>query len=128
MVYTDQTEARKHYTLINSYIPRNARIVDIGCGYGYLSHMLALVSPERQILGIDYDAGKIEIASNCISKQLEQLHCCRYHRICIRPCDVFILSDVLHYCGMTTGRFAQGMYPEPESRGRHPCPRCGQGP
>jgi 1-acyl-sn-glycerol-3-phosphate acyltransferase len=87
-----------NYTLINRYIPRDASIVDIGCGYGMMTYMLAFVSEKRNILGIDYDNDKIELANNCISKN---------NRISFVTADaitypydlsdVFILSDILHY-------------------------------
>ncbi|HLO60374.1 MAG TPA: 1-acyl-sn-glycerol-3-phosphate acyltransferase [Bacteroidales bacterium] len=88
----------KNYEFINSLVPRNAAITDIGCGYGYLSYMLSFVSPDRKILAIDYDTDKVELANNCISKS---------ENICfvaadaseydLPHSDIFILSDVLHY-------------------------------
>lgn len=88
----------KNYSYINSLIPRNARVTDIGCGYGYLSHMLSFVSPQRQILGVDYDADKIELARNCISKQANaDFVCADVSEFELPWSDVFVLSDVLHY-------------------------------
>lgn len=87
-----------NYQLINSIIPREASITDIGCGYGYLSLMLSFVSPGRKILGIDYDADKIELAAHCISKSdsvrfvAADAAAFEYEKS-----DVFVLSDVLHY-------------------------------
>ena len=57
-----------NYSLYNEVIPMKASVLDIGCGYGYMSLMLGLISNERQIKGIDYDEEKIEVASHCISK------------------------------------------------------------
>jgi uncharacterized protein len=79
-------------------IPRKASIVDIGCGYGYMSYILGFVSSERTILGIDYDQAKIELAQNCISKtdaiEFVSADAAEYP---LPQADVFILSDVLHY-------------------------------
>ena len=87
-----------NYEHINSLIPRKAAVTDIGCGYGYLSYMLSFVSPERKILGIDYDADKIELAKNCISKT-GQIKFIAADATQYEPesSDIFILSDVLHY-------------------------------
>ena len=87
-----------NYELINSIIPRKAVITDIGCGYGYLSYMLGFVSPERKILGIDYDQDKINLAENCISKSdhINFIAADATEYIPMKS-DVFILSDVLHY-------------------------------
>jgi uncharacterized protein len=87
-----------NYTLINSHVPHEARVVDIGCGYGYLAYLLGFVSRRRKILGIDYDADKVELANNCISRndniEFVSADAAEYS---YEPADVFILSDVLHY-------------------------------
>jgi len=87
-----------NYELINSLVPRNADITDIGCGYGYLSYILSFVSPERKILGIDYDTDKIDLSKNCISKS-ENVNFVAADAIeyPFEKSDIFILSDVLHY-------------------------------
>jgi 1-acyl-sn-glycerol-3-phosphate acyltransferase len=87
-----------NYERINSLIPREARVVDIGCGYGYLSYLLSFVSPERKILGIDYDEGKIETANHCISKNSRiDFVSANASAYAFENADVFVLSDVLHY-------------------------------
>ena len=84
--------------MFNRYIPRDASIVDIGCGYGMMSYMLGFISEKRNILGIDYDNDKIELANNCISKN-DRINFVSADAITLSyaPADVFILSDVLHY-------------------------------
>jgi 1-acyl-sn-glycerol-3-phosphate acyltransferase len=87
-----------NYELINSLVPRKAKVVDIGCGYGYLSYLLSFVSADRRILGIDYDEDKIEMANHCISKNdrvdFVSADAADY---AFENSDIFILSDVLHY-------------------------------
>ncbi|MEO8760033.1 MAG: class I SAM-dependent methyltransferase, partial [Bacteroidia bacterium] len=74
------------------------KIVDIGCGYGFLSIMLNLMSKEREILGIDYDDEKISIANNCLSKS-DKLNfvCADVTAYNFEKSDAFIINDVLHY-------------------------------
>jgi uncharacterized protein len=88
----------KDYDLIHRNVPREARIVDIGCGNGMISYMLGFTSAKRKILGIDYDEDKIELATNCISKN-ENLNFVAADAVSYDypESDVFILSDVLHY-------------------------------
>jgi SAM-dependent methyltransferase len=87
-----------NYRLIESYVPRTASIVDVGCGYGYLAYLLHFVSPGRKILGIDYDADKIELANHCISKNDNlSFVTADAGEFPLDRADVFILSDVLHY-------------------------------
>jgi uncharacterized protein len=87
-----------NYNMYDKYIPRRAKIVDIGCGYGYLAYLLSFVSRDRQILGIDYDAEKIELANHCISKNDQVTFVAAdASSYAFEPSDVFILNDVLHY-------------------------------
>jgi uncharacterized protein len=88
----------KNYNLIHEIVPREATITDIGCGYGFMSVMLALTSDKRMITGIDYDEDKIITAQNC-TEDLSNLKF--YHRDILLQqlpvSDVFLLMDVLHY-------------------------------
>lgn len=37
-----------------NYIPQNARVIDIGCGYGRISSMLLKERPDIELIGIDF--------------------------------------------------------------------------
>ncbi len=86
------------YSLMQSYVPLKANVVDIGCGYGFLAYLLSYRSNERIILGIDYDAEKIDVATNCHSKtekvNFVNADALQYN---FGKTDVFVLMDVLHY-------------------------------
>ena len=56
------------YKLFNDLVPKEARITDIGCGLGTLPYMLMMLSDKREILGIDYDADKINVARHNFSR------------------------------------------------------------
>jgi 1-acyl-sn-glycerol-3-phosphate acyltransferase len=88
----------KNYQLIADNIPRKGEILDLGCGYGFVSHMLALTSAERKITGIDYDEEKIRVAGEGFLKppglSFEAADIRLYE---FSPKDCIILSDVLHY-------------------------------
>ena len=88
----------KNYAFYHKIIPRNAQVLDLGCGFGYLAIMLGLCSHERRITGIDYDEGKIVTAR----KAAHGLEHVRFMSDDITSCqlpsaDVYILNDVLHY-------------------------------
>ncbi len=86
------------YTGFNDIIPEKADIVDIGCGYGYLSLMLHLVSDKRKITGIDYDENKIAVARNIAGEnEIIQFEVADILSCDLPEADVFILLDVLHY-------------------------------
>jgi len=88
----------KNYQLIAGYAPRHGEILDLGCGYGFLSHMLALTSPDRKITGIDYDEEKIQVArSGFLSSTGLKFEVADIRSYDILPKDCIILIDVLHY-------------------------------
>jgi 2-polyprenyl-6-hydroxyphenyl methylase/3-demethylubiquinone-9 3-methyltransferase len=47
---------------IGQYLPKNGRILDLGCGFGLFSLYFATLGPERRITGVDQDARRIELA------------------------------------------------------------------
>src|SRR5690606_22902481 len=65
-----------NYAPFEKLIPQQATILDLGCGYGFLSYMLHFMSDKRRITGVDYDAEKIETANHGYSKSTELTFVC----------------------------------------------------
>ena len=89
----------KNYSLFNDHLPQQGLIYDLGCGYGFLSHMLSWLHPDRQVVGIDYDNEKIAVAAHVQKYGLEypQFRSEDLKRASFLPCQGIILADVLHY-------------------------------
>lgn len=88
----------RSYEQFHSIIPHNATVTDIGCGYGPLVFMLALLSPSRKVTGIDYDEKKIELAaSSYAAGENISFRCEDVLSAGFEPSDVFIMNDILHY-------------------------------
>ncbi|MCF0041656.1 trifunctional MMPL family transporter/lysophospholipid acyltransferase/class I SAM-dependent methyltransferase [Dyadobacter fanqingshengii] len=88
----------KNFAYYNDLIGDRKNILDIGCGYGYLSFYLHYKNAERIITGIDYDQEKISIAQhsyrktghlNFIDGDVMQAD--------LGSQDVIFLNDILHY-------------------------------
>jgi len=74
-------------------IPRNAVICELGCGYGFLAHMLAYLARDRQITAVDDRPGHIELASTGFDKDIRlRFVSCELPRFELPECDVIILS------------------------------------
>ena len=86
------------FETVESHVPRKGRILDFGCGYGMLSNFLALKSPDRQVLGIDLNKARIEVAMRSskghpeVSFQLGDVR--DFQGI---PFDAVVMTDVLHH-------------------------------
>jgi len=97
-----KTQLDSNYALFDDLIPRNAKIIDLGCGYGFMAYMLHLLSDKRQIIGVDYDEDKIRIAQNTHQQAYSTKDQIRFEvgdvsAFVFEESDVFVLSDVLHY-------------------------------
>ncbi len=88
-----------YYDLWDRLVPRNAAVTDVGCGYGQLSFMLGMLSPDRKILGVDYDSDKIEIAQHSfLAKKCNVRFESADMRYFIIPAsDAILFNDSLHY-------------------------------
>ncbi|MHB1162116.1 MAG: class I SAM-dependent methyltransferase [Chloroflexota bacterium] len=53
---------------VEQQVPERGRILDLGCGHGLFSALMAVASPERSILGVDPSAAKIDTAARLSSK------------------------------------------------------------
>jgi 1-acyl-sn-glycerol-3-phosphate acyltransferase len=88
----------RSYDFFDRLVPRDASIVDIGCGYGALAYMLTMLSGNRRVLGIDYDEEKIAVAAHSFLKsERTQFAAADALDYDLPVADVFILGDVLHY-------------------------------
>jgi 2-polyprenyl-3-methyl-5-hydroxy-6-metoxy-1,4-benzoquinol methylase len=86
--------------LFDQLLPRSGRIIDLGCGYGYLCYMLQFRSADRTIVGVDYDEDKIETAQHGYTRTGNlQFHHGDVTTWTLKPgsFDGIVISDVLHY-------------------------------
>ena len=92
-----------YYDLWDRLIPRNASVVDVGCGYGQMCFMLGTLAPERKILGIDYDPDKIELAKNSfLCNGRIHFENADMREVALPFADAFIFNDSLHYVDSRT--------------------------
>lgn len=93
-----KTKLEKNYEIFHELVPLQGKILDIGCGYGFMSYMLSFTSAQRNITGIDYDEDKIDTANNCFSKKdrINFVHS-DIMGFEFEKYDCIILADMLHY-------------------------------
>lgn len=91
---------KENYSFYDSIISDKAKIYDLGCGYGFLSCFLNLRSKKREIIAIDYDNRKINIAKNYFTfKDSNSIKFLSQDILNVKLAnpDVILLNDVLHY-------------------------------
>jgi 2-polyprenyl-6-hydroxyphenyl methylase/3-demethylubiquinone-9 3-methyltransferase len=52
------------YSKMEKHVPEVGAILDLGCGHGLLSLLMASESREREVLGVDHDDGRIDLANS----------------------------------------------------------------
>ncbi|MEO6722706.1 MAG: 1-acyl-sn-glycerol-3-phosphate acyltransferase [Ferruginibacter sp.] len=88
----------KNYQLFHDLLPRQGKLLDIGCGYGFVSYMLHFTSPQRDITGIDYDEEKIKTANHCFDKDDRiNFHYANAINFSFEQYDGIVIADMLHY-------------------------------
>jgi len=88
----------KDYEVFHRIVPIEARVLDAGCGYGFMSYMLSFTSEARDITGVDYDEDKIDTANKCFSRT-ERIRFLYANILdyAFGNFDVIIFADMLHY-------------------------------
>ena len=88
-----------YYNLWDKLIPRNAVVTDMGCGHGQLSFMIGLLSPNRKVLGVDYDLDKVDTAQHSfLTKRCNvNFECADMCTYVIPQSDAILFNDSLHY-------------------------------
>lgn len=64
------------YTALNSALPKQGHLTELGCGYGFHIYMLQFTGWRRTLTGIDANEEMIEVAANCFSKTEQQQFIC----------------------------------------------------
>lgn len=88
------------FDAIERHVPESGRIVDLCCGYGALSMLIALRNPDREVLGVDIDPGRVATASS-VAAGIPNLRFAVGDLLSFDAprADAILLIDSLHYFG-----------------------------
>ncbi len=93
-----KTRLEKNYEQFHQLVPKKGRILDLGCGYGFLAYMLQFLAKDRVITGVDYDEEKIATANhNYLKNDKLNFIYANVTEHTFGQYDTIIISDVLHY-------------------------------
>ena len=87
-------------SLIESYLPKTGKFLDIGCGFGLFSLFFKLESQDRHIIGVDINGARIEQAIQAArSLGLDHIHflCKDITHFELTDVDAIIVLDLLHH-------------------------------
>ncbi len=86
---------------VDAEVPTQGRILEIGCGHGLVSAYLALACPERQVVGVDIDERKLEVARRAAAHLDPRVTNLEYRsstggEVPSGPWDAIVIVDVLY--------------------------------
>ncbi len=82
---------------VERYVPRHGFIVDLGCGHGLFSNLLAEAADSRRVLGLDIDAAKIGAARSTIqAREAIRFEVGDIVHEAVPKCDAVVIIDVLY--------------------------------
>ncbi len=83
---------------IERHIPREGKIIDIGCGYGILANFLTLRSRKRDVTGIDLSVRRIRAAQETTdSRRNIRFKLMNVLDLELREPVAVVMSDFLHH-------------------------------
>lgn len=83
---------------LNGYLPDSGTIADIGCGYGVLANELASMNNQRNVMGIDADPVRIEVATATVGQRSNIQFACQDAASASLPeLSGAVMVDFLHH-------------------------------
>lgn len=79
-------------------VPQTGKVLDVGCGYGFLANYLSLESPGRQVVGHDIAADRIAVAQGTVGSRTNiQFVLADARALPERSFDAIVMTDTLHH-------------------------------
>jgi len=82
---------------IERFVPYTGTVVELGCGHGLFSNLMALSSGHRTVTGIDLDDRKITVANATVRKRINiEFHHGDITKMSLPEYDAVTIVDVLY--------------------------------
>ena len=86
------------FLLIERFLPKSGKMIDVGCGYGLLANLIALKSADRDVHGFDLSRKRVEIAKKTIvNRKNIHFEIKNVKDLKLASCDAIVMSDFLHH-------------------------------
>lgn len=86
------------FAKIEKLVPKEGKILDLGCGNGLFSHFMYLTSGKRSIIGVDLDKGRIKSAQQTLTDgQRMEFYYRDVNDVDLSDIQIMTLIDLLHH-------------------------------
>lgn len=80
--------------VIEDYLPKQGLIIDLGCGYGIISNLIAGSCLQRKIIAVDLSSHRIDVAKSCHNENITFINS-DIRKFDIPNCDSILMIDIL---------------------------------
>lgn len=88
--------ARPIVRVLEQYLPERGLVLDLGCGYGVISHLVSAGYPDRAVIGVDISSHRIEVAEMSTDhRENIEFHKADIREVQIPRCNAVVMIDVL---------------------------------
>jgi len=88
--------------VLERHLPDRGLVLDLGCGYGTISHLVSISHPERSVVGFDLSSHRIEVARKSLGhRESVEFHAADIKEAQIPRCAAIMMIDILYmfpYC------------------------------
>lgn len=89
--------ARPIIDVLERHLPEKGLIVDIGCGYGTISHLVSSACMDRSVIGVDMSSRRIEAAKSGVNHSNSiEFRAADVRDFQIPSCSAVIMIDILY--------------------------------
>jgi len=82
--------------VLEQHLPERGLVLELGCGYGVISHLVSAEYPDRAVIGIDISSHRIEVAEMSTDhRENIEFHTADIREVQIPRCDAILMIDVL---------------------------------
>jgi trans-aconitate methyltransferase len=89
--------ARSITDILDRYLPERGLIVDLGCGYGIISHLVSSAHSDRSVIGVDMSSRRIEVAKSGVNHSNSiEFRAADVREFQIPRCSAVVMIDILY--------------------------------
>ena len=82
--------------VLEQHLPERGLVLDLGCGYGVVSHLVSAECPDRAVIGIDISSRRIDAAKRSTDhRENVEFHTADIREVQIPRCDAIVMLDIL---------------------------------
>ena len=88
--------ARPIMRVLEQHLPKRGLMLDLGCGYGLISHLVSTEYPELAVIGVDASSHRIAVAKRGVGHRKNmEFRVGDVNEVQIPHCDAVMLIDIL---------------------------------